>query len=232
MRHLVFLCPALAFACTARDADTGPAPEGPHAIAFDGGPSCAVADAAVDEPPAAFTFEAWVKADPGVDYTGHPFVVWEGVAALWQTEDGFVVMTDTSGEVAGASYPADVMDQGLHHVAGTWDGSVMSVYVDGVRGGFSSAGVPRAPTDGTVHLGCWPAQGWNHQGTLDEIRLSSSVRYTDDYVVPTAAFTEDSETLHLWHVDEGAGTTSADAAAGDPLALTDIGWVSTSPFDE
>ena len=62
--------------------------------------------------------------------------------------------------------------------------------------------------------------------------MSSSVRYTDDYVVPTVAFTEDAATLHLWHVDEGEGTTSADAATGGSLALTDIGWVSTSPFDE
>ena len=229
MRRSSILLTFLGAAC-AGGADTGPAPEGPHAIAFDGGPSCASAEPAIGSLPDAFTFEAWVKADPGVDYAGHPFIVWDGVAALWQTEDGFLVMSDASGEIAGATYPVDVMDQELHHVAGTWDGTVMSVYVDGVRGGFSSAGTPGGATGAGLYVGCWPDLGWNHQGTLDEIRVSSGVRYADDYALPSEAFAADDDTIALWHVDEGQGDAAADETGGAVLRLTDIGWVSTSPF--
>jgi hypothetical protein len=232
MRRAPLLFALLLPACKDKDTDTGPAPFGPHAISFDDGPSCAAARVPPGGLPDTFTFEAWVKADPGVDYEGHPFIVWEGAAALWQTADGFMVMTDASGELAGAAYPADVMDQEVHHVAGTWDGEVMTVYVDGVRGAFSSAGAPGTTVGSTLYVGCWPDQEWHHQGLLDEIRISSSVRYADNYEVPTSAFLEDADTLYLWHADEGYGDSTEDAAGNAQLDLTEVGWVSWSPFDE
>ena len=212
-------------ACAGKEGDTGPAPVGPHAIAFDDGPSCAAARVPATGLPDVFTFEAWIQADPEVDYEGHPFVVWEGAAALWQTADGFVVMTDASGELAGAAYPADVMDGALHHVAGTWDGERMSVFVDGVLGAFSSAWAPGTPVGSTLYVGCWPSQEWHHQGIIDEIRVSSVVRYADNHELPTSGFVEDGDTRHLWHVDEGLGDSTADAAGDAQLDLTEIGWV-------
>ncbi|MEC7948200.1 MAG: LamG domain-containing protein [Myxococcota bacterium] len=230
MRPVTLLLIPLLAAC--KGDDSGIVPEGPHAISFDGGPSCASARAQSAGPPPEFTFEAWVKADPGSDQRGHPFVVWDGVAALWQSADGYVVMSDASGELVGAAYPADVMDQEAHHVAGTWDGAVMSVYVDGVRGAFSSAGRPGDSGEAAVYVGCWPARQQNHQGLMDEIRVSSSVRYTDDYEVPSEEFVEDPDTLHLWHVDEGYGDRSADAAGGPPLRLIEVSWVSGALADQ
>ena len=218
--------------CAGKGDDTGPTPVGPHAISFDGGPSCAAARVPSSGVPEAFTFEARVKADPNVGYDGHTFVVWAGVGALWQTADGFVVMTDTSGEVAGAAFPADVMDQGLHHVAGTWDGERMTVFVDGMLGAFSSAGAPGSTAGGTLFVGCWPGEEWNHQGIIDEVRVSSVVRYVDNFDVPQGAFVVDADTQHLWHVDEGRGESSADAAGNSPLDLTEIGWVSFALPDD
>ena len=67
---------------------------------------------------------------------------------------------------------------------------------------------------------------------MDEIRVSSSVRYTDDYEVPTQAIVEEPDTLHLWHVDEGYGDRSADAAGGPPLRLIEVSWVSGALADQ
>lgn len=228
MRTVPFALALLLPACAGKDGDTGPAPVGPHAISFDDGPSCAAARVPPTGVPETFTFEAWIKADPNVDFEGHPFIVWEGAAALWQTADGFVVMTDASGEVAGAAYPANVMDQELHHVAGTWDGERMTVFVDGVLGAYSTAGTPGTTVGSTLYVGCWPGQDWHHQGIIDEIRVSSTVRYTDNYALPQSAFIEDADTRYLWHVDEGHGDGSADATGNAQLDLTEIGWVSFS----
>jgi hypothetical protein len=38
-------------------------------------------------------------------------------------------------------------------------------------------------------------------GTLDELRISHGLRYTDDFTPPTAPFTPDEQTLALFHWD-------------------------------
>ncbi len=219
--------PALLAAC-ADKGDTGFLVEGPHALGFGESSSCAAARVVSSAFPQEGTFEAWVKADPGVPYAGHPLVVWDGAAALWEHPDGYIVMSDASGELAGATYPGTVMDQGLHHVAGTWSTGELAIYVDGLRAGFSTASTVGSTPGSTLYLGCWPGQSWVHVGLLDEVRVSGTVRYTESFAPPQGPFEEDADTLHLWHLDEGIGDTSADAAGGATMDLDRISWV---PFE-
>jgi len=77
-------------------------------------------------------------------------------------------------------------------------------------------------------------------GVLDEIRISSIIRYTGDFQVPTQPFTTDSSTVGLYHLDEGQGDTIGDssAAVGGPSngtrrsGGTPAGpqWVTDTPF--
>lgn len=55
-------------------------------------------------------------------------------------------------------------------------------------------------------------------GWLDELRLSTRLRYTAPFVPPTQAFVADADTAALYHFDEADGTTLADSAvqAGGP----------------
>jgi hypothetical protein len=50
-------------------------------------------------------------------------------------------------------------------------------------------------------------------GELDEVRISDVMRYTEDFVVPTAAFVADENTLRLWSMDEGSGQEIADESS-------------------
>jgi hypothetical protein len=50
-------------------------------------------------------------------------------------------------------------------------------------------------------------------GVLDEVRLSTTVRYTADFAPPTMPFTADGATLLLYQFSEGSGQTTADASA-------------------
>jgi hypothetical protein len=50
-------------------------------------------------------------------------------------------------------------------------------------------------------------------GLIDEVRISSVARYTADFT-PEDRFTVDSDTLALWHFDEGTGTTATDEVSG------------------
>jgi hypothetical protein len=55
-------------------------------------------------------------------------------------------------------------------------------------------------------------------GWLDELRLSTTRRYTANFAVPAGPFEADGATAALYHLDEGTGTGIADssAAAGGP----------------
>lgn len=55
----------------------------------------------------------------------------------------------------------------------------------------------------------------SYSGWLDEVRLSSIVRYTgSDFPVPGAPFLLDDDTLALYHFDEGSGDVVTDATLG------------------
>ncbi|MCS6856070.1 MAG: LamG domain-containing protein, partial [Elioraea sp.] len=59
-----------------------------------------------------------------------------------------------------------------------------------------------------------PATYPSFRGWLDEVRLSTVIRYSADFERPRAPFQPDAETAALWHFDEGAGELTADSAPG------------------
>jgi hypothetical protein len=59
-------------------------------------------------------------------------------------------------------------------------------------------------------------------GELDELRFSTTIRYTTTFARPSQRFTPDAQTAALYHFDEGSGTTLGDAsgAGGGPSTGT------------
>ena len=64
-------------------------------------------------------------------------------------------------------------------------------------------------------------------GTLDEVRISDTARYTADFTPPTQPFTPDKYTVALYHMDEGTGITTKDASGNgnDCLLQGGYSWV-------
>lgn len=113
----------------------------------------------------------------------------------------------------------DVADGRWHHVALTRrlaDGQ-MRIYVDGTESaqGIGPAGdisyrdgrPTGVATDPFLVVGASKqdegAGSHGYSGALDELRLSTSVRYSSPFDRPTAAFTADADTALLFHFDEG-----------------------------
>jgi concanavalin A-like lectin/glucanase superfamily protein len=70
------------------------------------------------------------------------------------------------------------------------------------------------------------------RGWIDEVRLSTTVRYTGNFVRPSQPFTPDPETAALYHFDEGAAdqiTDSSGAAGGPSDGLRRFGGLPGSP---
>jgi hypothetical protein len=80
----------------------------------------------------------------------------------------------------------------------------------------------------------------SYRGLLDEVRLSTTIRYAAPFAPPGLPFTTDAATAALYHFDEGTGTTlrdSSGAAGGPSNGVVKVGgspvgplWSTDTPF--
>ena len=102
------------------------------------------------------------------------------------------------------------------HLAGTFDGQTLKVFVNGkhrqtteLNGKFSGSGYP-------MTIGASPSPreigiDFAFAGVIDGVRVSKTIRYTEDFAVPTM-FEADENTLALYRFDKGRGQTLADSS--------------------
>ena len=70
----------------------------------------------------------------------------------------------------------------------------------------------------------------SYSGWLDEVRLSTVVRYPDSFPRPAAPFEPDDHTAALWHFDEGGGEVVLDFAhGGQNVGVLKIGGPGPGP---
>ena len=107
------------------------------------------------------------------------------------------------------------------HLAATYDGLWVQVFVDGVSSGPTPLdGSLPAPYGGPLRIGSAAYQdGLYVRGLIDEVRLSSVARYTADFAVPSGPFALDAETVGLWAFDEESGQVVEDATDNHPGTL-------------
>jgi hypothetical protein len=166
----------------------------------------------------------------------------------------FGVHNGTAG--AGICSARSVADGAWHHVAVTRAHATgqLRIFVDGALDA-EGAGPPgdisyrdnRAttfPTDRYLVIGAEKADAGpaypSYSGWIDEVRLSSVLRYTASFPRPSAPFVADADTVALYHFDEGAGDVIADTsgAPGGPSdgvrrlggAPAGPAWVTDTPF--
>ena len=124
-----------------------------------------------------------------------------------------------------------VLDDVWHHVAverRLSDGHLW-IFVDGVLEAegdgpngdvsYPDDATPADPNDPFLVIGAEKFDtGSPYGGTIDELRISTVLRYTAAFTRPNTAFAADANTAALYHFDEAAGAVAADSsgAAGGP----------------
>jgi len=196
------------------------------ALGFDGESSCATANVDAEQFGEEMTIEAFVQSSAEPLYGVHPLIIWAGAFALWESAEGTATFSEPTTESVGVTTPTGWMDGELHHVAATWDGSIASLYLDGQRKGFTTSVEIGDDVANTLYVGCWGDKGLHHEGIVDEVRISNSVLYENEFDIPTSELVEDDNTVFLWHMDEGTGETAFDTINTKPLSLENVGWVS------
>ena len=151
-------------------------------------------------------------------------------AALFNGRIAFGVTRSSGGQTVCGQ--RDVLDGGWHHVALTRQRGTgeMKIFVDGAQDAvvldptasqnvqYNSAHPNPDTNDAFLVLGAEKRSQLNtlsFNGLIDELRLSTVLRYTATFSPPTGAFAVDANTAALYHFDEPSGTDIIDASNGN-----------------
>lgn len=130
---------------------------------------------------------------------------------FWENSTGttqYNVYSDTNAWTAGQWY----------HVAGVIDGSQgMMLFIDGVKQTSTAANtLPTGDDDDITTLGRWGNFNDRHfEGTIDDVRFSTSARYTSNFTPPCPDLATDGNTKGLWNLNENNGVFAYDASGND-----------------
>jgi hypothetical protein len=212
------------------------------ALEYDGEEGCVtVPDSASLQLTEEFTVEGWVRSEGGghddpivlkesAEGSGEgPYSLYLGLVSTGKVE-GFIAEEGEPGYSAIAdptTLPRDVWT----HVALTYDGAHMRLYVDGELVATKAAGGPEAST-GPLLIGCDGKGGFFH-GRIDELRLYdrslSAGEVGANMEVPIE--TPRQGPVSAWSFDEDEGTTAEDATGGEHMAtLGGVDWAATGKY--
>lgn len=183
------------------------------------------------------TIEGWIHTtNAGTKiWCGHDNWYWFGIAATKMTLHygngaGEAVITGTSA----------INDGNWHHVAAVFHSGSASLYVDGNREATSTA-VRQVGTasQNTLTLGGFGGPGLASfdfvYGGIDEVRVSSTQRYTGtSYTVPTAAFTDDADTVAIYSLNGNGNDSHVTITPGSfaidlPVPVVDFAGTYSAP---
>jgi len=210
------------------------------ALDFDGGNDyvSVPANASLNTPE--FTVEFWVRVDNNGEYEG---IIDKGrntnknwyflTHALGCNGGVFFGIRDGSGKEE-LNYCWH--DHLWHHVAGTYDGTTMKLFVDGE---FKSSKIfSYSHSENDIVIGARRGPSDNFDGKLDEIRIWDYARNNAEIRLNmnlTQAYNE-SGLLSYWQFNEGSGSTATDVVNGNNGTLHNMNnddWItSTIPVGE
>lgn len=174
-------------------------------------------DAALDLSAGDYTIEAWVRHQGS---TGQMIVAIKGYTGAWELSlsdpptggsavPGFSVLAGTtpSSVLGTQSVPAN----DWNHLAVTYDsGSGLgTLWLNGASIGSASLPSPPSTPQPLLIGGINGPTYWSWNGQIDDLRISSVVRYSAPFV-PSSQLAADASTIALWGFEEGSGTTTGD----------------------
>jgi hypothetical protein len=158
-----------------------------------------------------YTFEGWVRSigSPGNNGMFHlaattlPSTSANSIAVgLTNGGGSSAAWTLYYGSSTGAGSSALINQNQWYHVAVVRNGggsNNVKLYIDGTS--VLTVTDTTNITYTNLAIGAYYANGYNLNGYIDEFRISSTARYTANFTAPSAAFTNDADTLFLMHAN-------------------------------
>jgi hypothetical protein len=180
-------------------------------------------------------YEAWGKTDgtlkDAIYLASVPDPYHINVILRCLSINGKLTYAVDNGAPDDTSIPPIIVDGGLcgdnqwHHVAGCRDvdgtNVTLTLFLDGKLIGTKTGKTAQIAPPTTVYVGGLNYGQEGLAGSIDEVRVSNTLRYTGDFV-PQRHFAPDANTTLLWKFDEGAGS-SVTEASGNGFEATIVG---------
>ncbi|QDT35414.1 LamG-like jellyroll fold domain-containing protein [Thalassoglobus polymorphus] len=158
------------------------------------------------------TIECWVT--PSEKGTSNAIIFHDGVSDPLTLQVGGIRRWEFGGWWSEANKRLEVFGPKIEdwerrtHLAGQWNGQSIQLFIDGKlvqQRDYSGSFNPQ----GSLEIG--GHDGSRFKGSIDEIRISKTLRYETDFT-PQNELTSDEYTLALYHFDEGAGDVLKDSS--------------------
>ncbi|MBN2228331.1 MAG: ThuA domain-containing protein [Candidatus Thorarchaeota archaeon] len=151
--------------------DNSETPSSNMALYFDGSDEVIIPSDSSLNPTSALTVMAWIHAD---DWVGNQRILQKGVDDQYRLLDEGNLEFGLAG-VSGGDIGTPLPTTGeWHHVAGTYDGSTISLYVDGVERVSNSASGSLQTSSTSLYIGNKPLSSYpgdRFKGIIDEVRI-------------------------------------------------------------
>lgn len=192
----------------------------PNAMQFNGTSSYVEVDSLSLDGTKPFTLEAWTTPESNRVGALISQSSSSGGVMLRQNYEGNWELLFRDNEGWKSCAPG-LLTGSRQHVAFVFDGGDVRLFVGGEQVEHMPAvsGQIPIPADTKLRIGAGIQDnklGLFFEGTIDEVRISSVARYTEDFTLlrPHERFEVDDDTLALYHFDEGPGSKIARDATG------------------
>lgn len=211
-----------------------------NALSFNGTTSAEVGNlSTLNLSGTAITLQAWINRNAGGTGTrtilSKDSSIIKGQYALWLNASNNLVFTLTTSLGANAVVSANTIPTGTYtHVAATYDGTKMSLYINGNLEGTTLQSGTIVPNLVTLKIG----QNYNNErfvGEIDEIQIwniASDVHTIRSNMHKRLANASSPNLLAYYRFDEGTGTSSIDASGNCNNATLQAGaapaWIAAT----
>lgn len=193
-----------------------PAPGGQYGLRFDGGDYAN--GGSYTGATGTQTIEMWIQ--PSTNNQSSIVVINGMMSVGWSLEldnGAPIFWVDNGGGWLNTRHQTALVANRWYHLAVTYQSGNARIFVDGVPN--QSKYVGNISSGPGLWVGGLAGQTL-FRGTLDELRISRVVRYTNTFTRPSSAFSLDNDTLVLYHFNEGTGQyVNGDANRGPRLTL-------------
>jgi len=186
-------------------------------------------------PTAAITVEAWFNADDLGGGVHERSIVGKeeccpdrGYVLRHGGGDVAFVVAVSGGWREARSFSGSLVNTGTwHHIAGTYDGSVVRVYLDGVEVGTSSFSGSIASNSSDMYIGNTPGFGGRlFNGKIDEVKVWDYARSPAQIATGRCCLLGGTESglMGYWKMDDGTGnaTTLDETSNNNDGSLTNM----------
>ena len=155
-----------------------------------------------------YTIEAWVRKD--TDITGLMYIWYADNQMSLRYDDSnntleYCASGATNTQITGGA----LNNNTWYHVAVSRSSGTTKMFINGTQSG-SNYTDDRSFANVNEYLFFVDGNGVNSwRGHVDEMRFSSTARYTSNFTAPSAAFENDSDTVFLYHFEDSDASTGS-----------------------